>query len=162
MHTANRAPRLSLEKEQAGVLLGRVGSFFLVGVNVVENGFSGQRPLLQTVDDLHGLAGVDVAVKGQPQISQGLAAPVAVIHGKQQAAIVSKGGIVYDRLNGGIDCKFCLHGSTFFLPRAGRCGRLRSAPGEEQGQRKGADCYEMLYHWDTFFLPEQRRRPFPP
>ena len=155
-------PRLPLEKEQAGVLLVRVGGLLLVGVDVVENGLSSQRPLLQGVDDLHGLAGVNVAVKGQPQISQGLAAPVAVIRGKQQTAIVSKGGIVHDRLDGGIDCKFCLQCGRSFQLLAVRRERLSLTPGEKQGQCQGTDRNEMLYHWDTFFLPEQRRRPFPP
>ena len=122
-------PRFPFEKEQAGVLLVRVGGLLLVGIDVVENGLSSQRPLLQGVDDLHGLAGVNVAVKGQPQISQGLAAPVAVIRGKQQAAIVSEGGIVHHRLDGGIDCKCCLHCGRSFRPLTARHGRLSSAPG---------------------------------
>ena len=130
-------PRLPPEKEEPRILLGRIGGLLLVGINIIEDGLTGQSPLLQRVDNLHRLIGVDVAVVGQVQRPQGAAAVIAVVDGKKQPAVIPKGGIVPHRFDGRVHSKFSVQGQLPLLhsPLLRRPG----AAGEKNGEQKRAD-----------------------
>ena len=116
--------RFTPEKEQTCILLVRVCCFLFGSINVVKNCLSGLCPRLQRIDNIQCLVGINVAVKSQPQIPQGPAAPVTVVRGKQQTAVISKSRVVYDGLNRGICCKFRFHCSlSFRIIRAERRSR---------------------------------------
>ena len=90
-------PRVSPEEEQAGVLLVRVRRLLLVGVDIIKDRIAGGGPLPQGIDDLHRLVRVDVVVPDQdvPHVLQGHVLRNGPVHGKQQAAVISKDRVVY-------------------------------------------------------------------
>ena len=51
---------------------------------------------MQRVDYLHGLIRVDVAVPGEAEGAERVAAHVGAFHGKEQPPVVSKDRVVYD------------------------------------------------------------------
>ena len=88
-----RAGHDGFKEEQAGILLGRICSFFSLRIDVQKDGLADVRTGLQGVDNLHGLVRVDVIVPGEPQVFQRAAAPVTRIHGKEQTAEALEGRI---------------------------------------------------------------------
>ena len=88
--------RLASEEKEAGVLLCRVSSFLGVGGDVVEHRLARRCALMQRVDYLHGLIRVDVAVPGEAEGAERVAAHVPPLHGEEQPPVVSKNRVVYD------------------------------------------------------------------
>ena len=97
-HGELRAGR-SAEEEQPHVPLRRISSFFLVGVNVVEDGFARQHAIAQGADDFHRLVRIDVRVPRQMQIPQRVAAVISRVYREQQPPVIAKDRVGDDRLN---------------------------------------------------------------
>ena len=105
------------KEEQAGILLGRICSFFSLRIDVQKDGLADVRTGLQGVDNLHGLVRVDVIVPGEPQVFQRAAAPVTRIHGKEQTAEALEGRIGHHIGNLGSASVSLFCGHIFLLRR---------------------------------------------
>ena len=111
-----------LEVEKARVPLGGVRLLFLLRVNVVKDGLPRLHPIPEGIHDFHSLVRVDVAVVGELQLLQGIAAVIVSIRREQQAAKAVKSGIVLHVLDSGFPGKGChALGFRLLLHRCGLC-----------------------------------------
>ena len=121
----------SLEEKQSRILLGRFSRLFLVGVDVIEDGLAVRCPLSQGVHDLHRFVRVDVAVIGQPEIFQRIAAVIGILHRKQQPSVRAEHWVMLHIFNFTFPCKCCRFGRQTFH----RFLRFTSAAAAQQKRR---------------------------
>lgn len=108
--------RLAPEEEQAGIPFGRICRLLRLSVDVEEDHIPGCGMVVHVVDDLHRLVRPDVAVPGQAQLPQGFAGIVPLVHGEDQAAIITKDRIVHHIRDG----RICRIGSILCQRDAGQ------------------------------------------
>ena len=121
----------SFEEEKTRILLGWVSRLFLGCVNIVENGLSSFCPLSQGVHDLHRFVRIDVAVIGQPEFFQSVAAVIGILYREQQPSVRAEHWVMLHIFNFTFPCKCCRFGRQTFH----RFLRFTSAATAQQKRR---------------------------
>ena len=104
----------SLEEKQSCIFFGRVSRLFLVGVNVIEDGLAVRCPLSQGVHDLHRFVWINMAVVGQPEFFQSVAAVVGILYREQQPSVRAEHWSILHIFDFAFPCKCCCLGWSGF------------------------------------------------